>query len=189
MLVLPDRINRDADDRDHRDDDAREPTGRRSGGILTLPSLSAAFGPRAHVIPLIARLALAALLIVAGVLKLGHADDLASVISTFSLGLPGPVVAFIAVALPPFEVLLGIYLAGGWFLPQTSVVATALIAAFIAAIASVVARGITAPCGCFGPADSAPATWATVLRDVIFVVPAAYLAWWSRAQARLREEP
>ena len=150
-----------------------------------MSNLSAAFGSRAHIIPLIARLALAALLIIAGALKLGHADDLASVISNFSLGLPGPLVAFIAVALPPFEVLLGIYLAGGWFLPQTSVVATALILAFIAAIASVVARGITAPCGCFGAADTAPATWATVLRDFIFVVPAAYLAWWSRARARL----
>lgn len=156
---------------------------------MILLSLSAAFGPRAHIIPLIARLALAALLIVAGVLKIGHADDLASVISSFSLGLPGPMVAFIAVALPPFEILLGIYLAGGWFLPQTSVVATALILAFIVAIASVVARGITAPCGCFGPADSAPATWMTVLRDLLFVAPAAYLAWWSRANARLRAEP
>jgi hypothetical protein len=54
----------------------------------------------------------------------------------------------------------------------------------------VVARGITAPCGCFGSADTAPATWATVLRDVVFVVPAAYLAWWSRAKSRLTaEEP
>jgi len=154
-----------------------------------LPSLSAAFGPRAHIIPLVARLALAALFIIAGVLKIGHADDLASVVSNFSLGLPGPLVAFIAVALPPFEVLLGIYLGGGWFLPLTSAMATVLILAFIGALASVVARGITAPCGCFGPADSAPATWATVARDVIFVAPAAYLAWWSRAAARLTEEP
>ena len=157
---------------------------------MTLTSFSAALGPRAHIIPLVARLALAALFIIAGALKLGHADDLASVISAFSLGLPGPLVAIIAVALPPFEILLGIYLAGGWFLPVTSAGATLLILAFIAAIASVVARGISAPCGCFGPADAAPATWATVLRDVLFVVPAAYLAWWSRANARLTaEEP
>jgi uncharacterized membrane protein YphA (DoxX/SURF4 family) len=157
---------------------------------LTLTSFPAAFGPRAHIVPLIARLALAALFIIAGALKLGHADDLASVISAFSLGFPAPLVAFIAVALPPFEILLGIYLAGGWFLPETSMAATVLMVAFIAAIASVVARGITAPCGCFGSADTAPATWATVLRDVLFVIPAAYLAWWSRANARLRaEEP
>ncbi|HKW45474.1 MAG TPA: MauE/DoxX family redox-associated membrane protein [Candidatus Eremiobacteraceae bacterium] len=136
--------------------------------------------------PLIARLALAALFIVAGILKLGHADDLASVVSAFSLGLPGPVVAFIAVALPPFEILLGIYLAGGWFLPESSLTAAALIFAFVVAIASVVARGITTPCGCFGSADTAPATWATVLRDVIFIVPAAYLVWWSRASARAK---
>jgi len=77
---------------------------------------------------------------------------------------------------------LGVYLIGGWLLPVTSAIAATLLAVFIAAVASVVARGLTVSCGCFGAADSAPATWWTVVRDIAFLIPAVYLAWWSRAR-------
>jgi uncharacterized membrane protein YphA (DoxX/SURF4 family) len=124
------------------------------------------------------------LFIAAGVLKIGHASDLAATINAFALGLPGPLVAVIAVALPPLEILLGVYLLGGWLLTWTSAFATALLAAFAIVVASVVARGIATPCGCFGPGDTAPATWATVGRDALFLIPALYLAWWSHASDR-----
>ena len=120
------------------------------------------------------------LFVVAGVLKIGHASDLAATITAFGLGLPGPLVAVISIALPPFEVLLGAYLIGGWLLPATSAAAALLLASFIGVVASVVARGLSVSCGCFGAADSAPATWWTVARDVLFLIPAVYLAWWSR---------
>jgi hypothetical protein len=119
------------------------------------------------------------------VLKIGHASDLAATITAFGLGLPPLLVAVIAIALPPFEVLLGIYLAGGWLLPWTSAIATALLAAFIVVLASVAGRGISVPCGCFGTADAGPITWGTVARDALFLVPAVYLAWWSRARERV----
>jgi uncharacterized membrane protein YphA (DoxX/SURF4 family) len=144
--------------------------------------LSSTFGPRAHVVPLIVRVGLGLLFVAAGALKIGHASDLAATITAFGFGLPGTLVAIVAIALPPFEVLLGLYLIGGWLLPVTSAVATVLLAAFIAVVASVVARGLSVPCGCFGAADSAPATWATVGRDVLFLIPAVYLGWWSRAR-------
>jgi hypothetical protein len=118
----------------------------------------------------------------AGVLKLGHASDLAATITAFGLGLPPPLVAVIAIALPPFEILLGIYLIAGWLLTVSASISSLLLAAFIAVLASVVARHITTPCGCFGPADAAPATWATVGRDALFLIPALYLVWWSRAR-------
>jgi len=141
-----------------------------------------AFGPRAHIVPLIVRIALGLLFVAAGALKIGHASDLAATITAFRFGLPGPLVAIAAVALPPVELLLGVYLIGGWLLPVTSAVAATLLAVFIAAVASVVARGLSVSCGCFGAADSAPATWWTVVRDVVFLIPAIYLAWWSRVR-------
>jgi len=119
---------------------------------------------------------------VAGVLKLGHASDLAATITGFGLGLPPPLVAVIAVALPPFEILLGLYLIGGWLLGVSATIASLVLAAFAVALASVVARHIATPCGCFGPADAAPATWWTVGRDALFLIPALYLLWWSRAR-------
>lgn len=115
-------------------------------------------------------------------MKVGHPDDLAATITGFQLGLPGLVVAVVAVALPLIEILLGAYLAGGWFLPATSAAATVLLAGFIVVLATAVARGIHTSCGCFGAADSAFATWWTVGRDALFAVPAVYLMWWSRAR-------
>lgn len=128
------------------------------------------------------RIALGLLFLVAGALKIGHASDLAATITAFGLGLPGVLVAVISIALPFFEVLLGVYLIGGWLLPAASTIAAILLAAFALVVASVVARGLSVSCGCFGPADNAPATWWTVARDALFLIPAAYLAWWSRAQ-------
>ncbi len=130
--------------------------------------------------PLLARLLVGGVFFAAGALKVAHPDDLAATIAAMKLGLPGPEIAFVAVALPPFEMLLGVYLIGGWLLAWSSVVASALLAAFILALTSMVLRGITAPCGCFGPGETDPTTWLTVLRDGAAIVPSLYLAWWSR---------
>jgi len=146
--------------------------------------LSAAFGPRAHIAPLIARIALGLIFLAAGALKIGHASDLAATITSFGLGLPPVLVAVASIALPPFEVLLGVYLIGGWLLETTSIVVSAMLLIFIGVVASVVARGLHVSCGCFGSADTAPATWWTVVRDAVFLIPAIYLVWWSRASDR-----
>jgi uncharacterized membrane protein YphA (DoxX/SURF4 family) len=125
------------------------------------------------------RIVLGAIFLVAGVLKLGHAADLAAAISAYQLGLPPPFVATAAVALPPFELLLGIYLVAGFWPKVTATVAAVLLAFFFVAVTSAVARGLKAPCGCFGPGDSHPATWWTVARDAVMLAAAAYYAWWA----------
>lgn len=131
----------------------------------------------------ISRVLVGLLFVVAGALKIAHPADLASATASMELGLPGPVIAAIALSLPAFEILLGVYLIGGWLLRATSLVATGLLAAFIVALSSVVLRGITAPCGCFGPGGNEPTTWWTVARDGAAIVPAIYLVWfaWIRA--------
>jgi len=131
------------------------------------------------VAPLIARLILAVLFILAGVLKLRYVPLLASTITGLHLGLPPAVVATIAAALPPFEILLGIYLAFGLLPFVASSTAAALLLAFIVVLSSAVLRGLSAPCGCFGPTDQSPTTWWTVFRDGVAIVPAFYLMWWS----------
>ncbi len=133
-------------------------------------------------VPFLVRVGLGALFVIAGALKLGHPADLAAAITAFRLGLPPTVVAAMALALPPFEILLGIYLIAGLLLPIAAGVAVSVLVLFTGIVASAVIRGLSAPCGCFGPGDNTPATWLTVLRDVSLLVPAAYLAWWSRAR-------
>lgn len=149
--------------------------------------LAAAFGPRAHLVPLVARFVVGGAFLAAGVLKVSHPADLAAAITAFQLGIPPTVSAAIAVGMPLLEILLGAYLLAGWLLPLSSAVATVLLAVFTLVLTSVVARGIDAPCGCFGPADQARASWWGVARDGLLLLPAAYLSWWSRARAREQE--
>jgi hypothetical protein len=131
------------------------------------------------VLPLIARIIVALVFLAAGVLKVGHAADLGSTMVAFRLNLPPAFVGFSAIALPLFEIVLGVYLLLGWQLRVVSVVSVVLLLVFISALSSVVIRGIPTPCGCFGPGETDPVTWWTVLRDGAAVIPAAYLWWWS----------
>jgi len=111
------------------------------------------------------RFALGALLIVAGLMKVGSIPSLAATITAFRL-LPSFFIAPVAVILPFGEIVLGGYLLLGLL---TRIVATIVLGEFLlfsAAIASVVARGITIPCGCFGPLDIQPASWFDVWRDL-----------------------
>jgi uncharacterized membrane protein YphA (DoxX/SURF4 family) len=123
----------------------------------------------------VARWLLGALLVVAGALKIGHPVDLASAIAGFRL-LPPELVAPLAVILPYFEVLLGLYLLAGLFTRVAAWVAAAQFVIYAAAIASAVLRGIPANCGCFGPGDTAVADWPHVAFDLALAAVAAFIA-------------
>lgn len=111
------------------------------------------------------RVLFGALLVLTGVLKLGHAPDLAAAIAGFRL-LPPGIVAPMAVLLPVFEVILGLYLLAGLFTRIAAWIAVAQFLLYAAAIASAVLRGIPANCGCFGPGDRATADWPHVAFDL-----------------------
>ena len=123
----------------------------------------------------VARLVLGGLLIWAGALKIGHPIDLASAIAGFRL-LPPQLVAPLAVVLPYFEVLLGLYLVAGLFTRGAAWVAAAQFVIYAAAIASAVVRGIPANCGCFGPGDAAVADWPHVAFDLALAALAILIA-------------
>jgi uncharacterized membrane protein YphA (DoxX/SURF4 family) len=124
---------------------------------------------------LVLRVALGATLIVAGALKIPHPEQLAAAIAGFRL-LPSAVIAPLALALPYVEVLIGLYLVAGLFTRVTAWVACVQFIAYAGAIASAVLRGIPASCGCFGPADSAPADWPHVIGDLALAAVAASIA-------------
>jgi uncharacterized membrane protein YphA (DoxX/SURF4 family) len=121
------------------------------------------------------RVALGGVFLAAGVLKVSHPEFLAATIAAFRL-LPQPVIAPLAIALPYFEMILGGYLIAGLFTRAAAWIAAAQLAAFAAAIASVVLRGLSISCGCFGPSDTAPASWVDVARDVALAAVAVFIA-------------
>jgi putative oxidoreductase len=124
---------------------------------------------------LVARLALGLILIVAGALKLGHGPALASAIAGFRLLSPA-VIPLLALALPPLEIFLGLYLVAGLFTRVAGIAAAILFLFYAAAIGSAVVRGIPANCGCFGPADAATADWPHVAFDLILAALGAFIA-------------
>ncbi len=122
------------------------------------------------------RLALGALLVVAGVLKAHDGAALtASSIAGYRI-LPAAFVAPLGVALPYFEILLGGYLVTGLFTRVAALVASAQFAVFSAAVASLVVRGIPADCGCFGSGVPTPPSWGHVAADVGLLLLAALVA-------------
>lgn len=129
-----------------------------------------------NVLVFIVRLALGALLILAGVLKAGHAPDLAAALAGFRL-LPEAVIQPAALALPYFEIVLGGYLVIGLFTRVAGVVACAQFVLYAGAIASAVIRHIPANCGCFGPGDNAVADWPHVGFDLALAAIAAFIAF------------
>ncbi|MBV8067829.1 MAG: DoxX family membrane protein [Candidatus Eremiobacteraeota bacterium] len=125
---------------------------------------------------LVVRVLLGALLLAAGVLKVGHPAELAASIAGFRL-LPAFVVGPLALALPYIELLLGAYLVAGLFTKVAAAIAAVQFAAYAAAVASAVLRHIPANCGCFGPNDSAVADWPHVFFDVVLAGAALFVAY------------
>jgi uncharacterized membrane protein YphA (DoxX/SURF4 family) len=116
---------------------------------------------------IIGRLALAAVFLVAAYAKMKPPVStmpwsLASVNSSLSLFamqvdsyelLPTAAVNFVAHTLPPFELLLGLWLLTGIALRYSSLLTTLLIGGFFAVVVRSYMVGLEINCGCFGPGE------------------------------------
>ncbi|HEY1883545.1 MAG TPA: MauE/DoxX family redox-associated membrane protein [Candidatus Cybelea sp.] len=125
---------------------------------------------------LVLRLLVGGMLLAAGLLKVGHAANLAASIAGFRL-LPAGVVGPLALALPFIEILLGAYLVAGLFTRVTAWIVAAQFFVYAAAVASAVLRHLPANCGCFGPGDAAVADWPHVAFDCLFGAAAIFIAF------------
>jgi uncharacterized membrane protein YphA (DoxX/SURF4 family) len=122
------------------------------------------------------RVALGALLLVAGVLKAHDGPTLTAISIAGYRILPGPVVAPLAVGLPYLEILVGAYLVSGMFTRATAWFATAQFLVFAGAVASLLVRHIHTDCGCFGSGVATPPSWIHVAFDCLLAAAAALVA-------------
>lgn len=130
---------------------------------------------------MIARLALAAVLLIAGILKVldpaGFADGLVS----FQL-VPSPLIVPLALGVPLFEILTGAALLGGRFRSAGALAATGLAAAFTVFYATAWLRGLDVSCSCFGSIQFLQVTPSGgLLRAVVLL---ALSAWVTRQEYR-----
>ncbi|HQY98469.1 MAG TPA: MauE/DoxX family redox-associated membrane protein [Propionicimonas sp.] len=131
-------------------------------------------------VTLAARLVLGIVLLVAGLLKVGHLDASVQSVRLYQL-LPWETTAFVGSALPIIEIATGVLLITGTFVRVSAIIGSLLMLAFIIGIASVWARGISIDCGCFSPGGevdpSATQYPLEIARDVGLMATGVWAAW------------
>jgi len=122
------------------------------------------------------RVALGALLLVAGAFKL-HDGMAATVASVAGYRILPPFLNnLLGIALPYVELMLGGYLVAGLFTRVVAWIVAAQFVLFAGAVASLVVRHIPADCGCFGSSIPTPPTWGHVGVDLLLALAAAAVA-------------
>jgi putative oxidoreductase len=127
----------------------------------------------------IVRIVLGGLFLISGIAKVLDPIRFLFTLRDFRL-FPGIIEPWLALFLPWFEVVLGLFMVLGLFLRTCSLLLGILNVTFMAAILSVIVRGIEIDCGCFGLlADILHlpdmADYKAVVRNLVFIGMCAYL--------------
>lgn len=131
------------------------------------------------------RLFLGTIFIYAGYTKVENPLQFAAAIEAYKL-LPPDIVLRVVRVLPWFEIVLGILLITGPKIRYAAASAGALLAFFIAIMLLTYLRGIEADCGCFGIGEKISPF--TLVRDTLFLLPAAFLVLRPRPGERFHTE-
>ncbi len=128
---------------------------------------------------LLARLVLGGILLYASADKILHPADFAKAVYNYQI-LPHELINLMALFLPWLELLLGVALIAGVWLPGAVLWANALLWTFFIALLVNQFRGIDVHCGCFStrpdPASPPPTAW-YLFRDPVFLLIAGFLAF------------
>lgn len=120
-----------------------------------------------------ARILLGGIFLYASVTKVPDMAAFAESVANYRI-VPPALVPAVAAAVVGVEIAAGVALVLNVWARAAALVLSALLAVFTAGLASALARGIDLSCGCFG--GNAPATWWTVLRDVVLLLLALGVA-------------
>jgi uncharacterized membrane protein YphA (DoxX/SURF4 family) len=130
------------------------------------------------VIGTVARLGLAAVFLISGVLKAVDPDTTYVAVRAYDL-LPKAGVAVVAAVLPWLEIAVGLLLLAGVATRVVAAVAAALLLVFVAGVTQAWARGLSIDCGCFGGGGAVEPGQTTygreLLRDLGFLLMAGWL--------------
>jgi uncharacterized membrane protein YphA (DoxX/SURF4 family) len=130
------------------------------------------------VIGTLARLGLAAVFLISGVLKAVDPDATYVAVRAYDV-LPRAGIALVAGVLPWLEIALGLLLLAGVATRAVAAVGAGLMLVFIAGVTQAWARGLSIDCGCFGGggavAPDQTAYGRELLRDAGFLLMGAWL--------------
>ncbi len=138
---------------------------------------------------LLARFGLAAVWLVSGWAKASDVHQSMEAVDAYRL-LPDAMVRAVAIGLPALELVLGFLLILGLGVRWTAIASGVLLVVLIGGVASAWARGLQIDCGCFGGGgEDTSVTWVDyaeeILRDIGFLILAAWLMVWPRSPVAL----
>ncbi|MFO7749757.1 MAG: MauE/DoxX family redox-associated membrane protein [Desulfobacteraceae bacterium] len=123
------------------------------------------------------RLLLGGVFIYASYDKILHPEAFAEAVYNYQI-LPDGLVNLTALMLPWLELLLGLFLIAGIWLPGVTLISTVLLGVFISALVFNQVRGLDIHCGCFSTDTSeGPAGTLTIMRDLFFLCVSIFLVW------------
>ncbi|QTA79664.1 MauE domain-containing protein [Desulfonema limicola] len=92
--------------------------------------------------------------------------------------LPDSAVNITALVLPWLELIIGLCLISGIWLPGAAVISTGLLTVFMSTLIFNIIRGLDINCGCFSTETTeGPADMMTVIRDLVFLCISVYLSF------------
>jgi uncharacterized membrane protein YphA (DoxX/SURF4 family) len=113
---------------------------------------------------LLIRLILGGVFLYAGVQKIADPQAFAGSIAAYRI-LPYFGNYLAAAVIPWLEVLCGLLLVAGWRTRGAAAVIVLLTVVFMAALASILVRGLDIDCGCFRPGGGKTSAWTALVRD------------------------
>ena len=119
-------------------------------------------------ITVLARLVLGGVLLAAGGLKVFKPTESANAVAAYKV-LPNNLSHVVGYALPWLEVAIALLLIFGYLIRPAAVVSGLIMIVFVAAIASVWARGMLIDCGCFGGGGEIDPSLASEVRRTYFI--------------------
>jgi len=126
---------------------------------------------------LLSRLFLGGIFVYASYDKLLHPVPFAEIVYNYQI-LPDPLVNLVALLLPWIELLAGLSLILGVWLPGALLISNLLLLVFFSTLVFNLARGLDIDCGCFttsvGPSSGGHMVW-YLLRDGFFLLVGAFL--------------
>ena len=123
------------------------------------------------------RLILGIIFVLASIDKIIHPAAFAEAVNNYQI-LPDALINLTAIILPWLELILGIFLILGLWLPGAVLLANLLLVTFFAALVFNLARGLDIKCGCFITSQETTSNLCMclyVIRDGIFLLLGLYL--------------
>ena len=120
------------------------------------------------------RLVLGVIFIYASYDKILHPKAFAEIIYNYQI-LPDGLINVTALFLPWLELLMGIFLIMGFWMPGTVIWCNILLVVYIGALWFNLARGLDVNCGCFSTTKGSSISIETILWDAAFLALSIYL--------------